>query len=738
MIINRIYIKHFGGLSDFSLTLSDGFNLVFGHNEDGKTTVMSFLRMMFYSTGTAKGDVNLNLRKRFTPFSGEKAGGEVEFTHEGKTYLLCKQFGKSAHTDKVSLMDVASGTEIPVSGDVGEKFFSLSWEAFERSIFIGSLQSDGKGAAELSKKLKSAVYTGDVGDSYEEISKRLTDAQGALRTKKRVGVSDRLEDRLSLLEQEKLAAKQAEDRRRENRTQADALEKSVASVYSRRDELKKLETASRNAQLHNALEAELEQRHYREELKTLLVDFSLEKAELCEKLLSETEQLDAKIKAEKSVLYEITDEDSDMQNDELVEALDRLSTLDEQLIAEKSSADTQKPAKGNGAVRYFLPALIFAMSACAGFAIKWFFLMLIPAALLAVFGTLALKKRGDEKRKNELLAIEKATRLARLEDERRAANDRYIILSERKKLKDNSLAAKKEEAFRRSQEIEKLAAESVSKNAALRELLKIDTTRDIKDAVLEKRTLLNRLAECDRLLEQSAHRTLGDSEIKEMLSNTPREELQPAEIYADEIIKAERDAADKVAALEKLRAESENLRNTHRGVAEIETEIAEKQKLLAEQNRHFNALALAAEVLSQANEEMRQNFAPELNRLTSSLLSRITNGKHDRVAISQELALTVNEDGAMPFSSDYLSAGSTDQADLCLRLAIAQITSGENRLPLLLDDVFAQYDDARAREATEFIADYSQNRQVLLFTCHGYFKTLAQDSGATIVTMKNE
>ena len=67
MIINRIYINRFGGLSDFSLDLSSGFNLIFGNNEDGKTTVMSFLRMMFYSTGTSKGDVKLNLRKRFSP-----------------------------------------------------------------------------------------------------------------------------------------------------------------------------------------------------------------------------------------------------------------------------------------------------------------------------------------------------------------------------------------------------------------------------------------------------------------------------------------------------------------------------------------------------------------------------------------------------------------------------------------------------------------------------------------------
>ena len=70
MRINKIKLDRFGGLSDFTLDFDDGLNLVFGHNEDGKTTVLSFLRLMFYGSGTKAGDLFLNLRRRFTPFSG--------------------------------------------------------------------------------------------------------------------------------------------------------------------------------------------------------------------------------------------------------------------------------------------------------------------------------------------------------------------------------------------------------------------------------------------------------------------------------------------------------------------------------------------------------------------------------------------------------------------------------------------------------------------------------------------
>ena len=38
MKIKKIYISAFGGLKDFSMDFSDGFNTVFGENENGKSS----------------------------------------------------------------------------------------------------------------------------------------------------------------------------------------------------------------------------------------------------------------------------------------------------------------------------------------------------------------------------------------------------------------------------------------------------------------------------------------------------------------------------------------------------------------------------------------------------------------------------------------------------------------------------------------------------------------------------
>ncbi len=736
MIIKRIYINRFGGLSDFSLDLNSGFNLVFGNNEDGKTTVMSFVRMMFYSTGTSKSDVKLNLRKRFTPFSGEKAAGEIEFNHNGKDYILSKQFGKSAHSDKVTLLDVASGKPLTVSGDVGEEFFGMTWEAFERSIFVGSLQSDGKGSAELSSKLKATVYTGDTGDSYEDILKRLTDAQSVLRTKKRVGVSDRLEDRLYALESELEEAKGIEERRRENQTLQQETDNKLNEIYKTRDELKKAEALSRNAELVGSLKTELSEREQFKFLNSQNGDFNIEKAALCDTLLNERSQLLAKIEAQRAVLADTDDTENNTIDDELLAALDELQRAMAVLESAKAEADKLIPAEKKSPVGLFALGAAFAVCAVFAVFIKWLLLCAIPAVILLVSGVISVGNNGKKKRKTELMLLEKRQQIAALEDTKRTLNDRYIILKERKSLFDSTAATKARETEKRTEALKFLEKEAEEKEKTLCTLLRTDSVQSINDALKNKRDILNRLLECERWLKKSPHSTLSTDEIKEKIAQAPTDELQSPEWYQERLSLLERDIAKEISSLERLKAENRNLLLSHRGIAEIETEIVETRARLSAQNEHYNSLALAQKILGEANDEMRQNFAPELNRLTSKLFDQITRGKHGRVTVSSELELTVSEDGAVPFAGEYLSAGGLDQAELCLRLAIAELTGADNALPLLLDDVLMQYDDLRARDAVEFLSAYAKDKQVLLFTCHGYFKGLSREAGATVIDMK--
>jgi len=65
-----------------------------------------------------------------------------------------------------------------------------------------------------------------------------------------------------------------------------------------------------------------------------------------------------------------------------------------------------------------------------------------------------------------------------------------------------------------------------------------------------------------------------------------------------------------------------------------------------------------------------------------------------------------------------LSKGTIDQVYLALRLALVRAMSrnGES-VPMLLDDPFANYDDARLERTMRLIARIAADNQVILFTC---------------------
>ena len=51
-----------------------------------------------------------------------------------------------------------------------------------------------------------------------------------------------------------------------------------------------------------------------------------------------------------------------------------------------------------------------------------------------------------------------------------------------------------------------------------------------------------------------------------------------------------------------------------------------------------------------------------------------------------------------------------------LRLAVAEALTPD--APLVLDDAFVRFDDQRLKNAMELLNQFSENKQIILFSCH--------------------
>ena len=57
------------------------------------------------------------------------------------------------------------------------------------------------------------------------------------------------------------------------------------------------------------------------------------------------------------------------------------------------------------------------------------------------------------------------------------------------------------------------------------------------------------------------------------------------------------------------------------------------------------------------------------------------------------------------------------------------------KMPILLDDVFNRYDDARMKTAVDFLGQFAKENQILFFTCHLTLKEEAEKRGAKTVLL---
>lgn len=200
--IKTIYIKNFGKLKDFRLSLKPGMNIIYGNNEAGKTTVMNFIKMMFYGSNSKSSDISKNIRKKYAPWDGSEMAGFIEFEFQNTSYRLERKFGSSNLSDNISLWNLDTGINEPVSCkyDIGEQFFGLGSSAFEKSVFIGGMSSvitASEKEDEISKRLMNFATSCDESVSYEIVKKRLKKAHEELRSKS--GKSGGLDKMIQLL-----------------------------------------------------------------------------------------------------------------------------------------------------------------------------------------------------------------------------------------------------------------------------------------------------------------------------------------------------------------------------------------------------------------------------------------------------------------------------------------------------------------------------------------------------------
>lgn len=184
MIIRKM-TANFGVLSNASLELDSGLNVIQAPNESGKSTWCAFMRVMLYGTEQSRRGRDADRQdKSYAPWNGTPASGEMELLHEGKEITLHRY--DTAHFGEMrGFRAVYTGTDIPVSGlsdaDAGEILTGVSLPVFRRTAFISAPSLAVDQSPELEKKIAAIISSGEEGSSYSQTAERLRSAQRRIR-----------------------------------------------------------------------------------------------------------------------------------------------------------------------------------------------------------------------------------------------------------------------------------------------------------------------------------------------------------------------------------------------------------------------------------------------------------------------------------------------------------------------------------------------------------------------------
>ena len=125
---------------------------------------------------------------------------------------------------------------------------------------------------------------------------------------------------------------------------------------------------------------------------------------------------------------------------------------------------------------------------------------------------------------------------------------------------------------------------------------------------------------------------------------------------------------------------------------------------------------------------MKNTVTPKFTENLSKNINKITNGKYTNVMVQADNGLVVELENGNYVEADRLSVGTIDQLYLSLRLSMIDDLSNE-KMPILLDEAFAYFDDARLENILKFLNENMNEHQVIIFTCTKREKNILDNLG---------
>lgn len=719
MYIESIHITAFAALQGYTLTLSDGLNVLKGRNESGKSTVAEFIRFVLYGFD---GKVD---RERYTGFSSSSAEGSLILCDKDKRYRVER---KVAGTKEVcGVYDLDTGSRLFEGQVPGEALLGVPAGLFVSTAFVGQTAGSRIDGRATSEAVENLLFSGDEGISVKKALKRLDDARVALLHKNRKG--GRIWDLENEISAQKVLLAEATDGNAEilslessiaelKRKLADE-ERDFAELEARLEDFKIMELRRQNQKLAELADAFHEATSLAVTHKeTYTRNGFFPDGEYLESLKNcggEIGRRDARVK-------EI---EADLQKLNL--QIEKARTEKEELDREEERKKALLSAKRGTALAAAVLCCILFLCAALGTALMF---MTAKEGAGTVFAIVTVLLMGGMVGGFVLVSRYAAA----MRDMVHIIGNREDIFKDRLERIGKELSAAREERSKYKRMLDDLCGKwnLIPTAKALNELAWVIQEERRVTFGQEKA----RLAYVQMKTEVEAQQRASELEDDGREISIP-EDFQPKEAVRKrdllkELIRSKREHCQRFEVrLAQLTATAV----PPSAISERITALEYERDTLKSK---YDAYVLASEKLAEAGETVRASISPKLSQAAGALMDTVTDGKYAELGVDGAFAMTFRPEtengGRMTQDERFMSAGTSDAAYISLRMALAElIGKSESALPLIFDESFARLDDQRLANLLKLLS--VGGRQCLLFTSCGREAGILKGLGLPHVTL---
>ncbi len=660
----------FGALEGAELSLRPGLNIIEAPNEAGKSTWCGFIRTMLYGINTAQREKAgvLPDKRRYLPWGNYPMSGEMEINRHGEDIILARSGAAGKPMGACSARTEPGGAKIPELSvkAPGEALLGVPESVFTRTAFINGADMAVSRDGELEKRISALVSAGSEEDeSYGGARDILRAWQRSRYHNSRVGRLNELEHERERLEGSLKAIAE------ENARLAGLFEENKGLAERRSFLEREIALHSEN----EAWQASERAQRIKSERRTAEAKYEAAKAAVAG---ADRE----KIRAAREALRAL--EAAEAERERAEGALELASAAKADFDAEESGAKTGAPP-----MLFFVFAALCALGAAACAVMELWVPVAALVAALCVFAALGARFAALRRRREEA----RSARETEISDKILAAETELSAATEKEKRAEDTVSAGLCGALRGKE------AEAA--------LVRYETL--IEDCIRAEATLSAAKKAEAELDPDAADAAVRPSEKPQ----TPRREAESE--LGRTALRLENTARELALAEGGLRSLGDPLI--------LATELERVKDEISRARKEYDALELALTVLDEANGELQNRFAPIVTGKVGELMAELTGGAYDKIGFDRDFNFTALA-GGVPRESEFLSSGTLSQLYLAVRLALCLTVLPEEGCPIVLDDAFVSFDDARTGAAMRLLKKLAEKRQIIVFTCQSREKRL--------------